>query len=214
MVPRVRAEADTTGEWAVWHDFNTLNEEALHRAELLSSLPTIILLFVAFGSAIAAGLPLILAGLAEHQAVFRRVTHNPFVVAAGIAVHPNTKTVWNSQNTAIVRELIPAWGMVSHVSRMDDIYAAVCCHRVMREHGYQVHFGRPFAGQQRNQHNLVRDLRGEIDGYETVQRLADLLDHTPLVGKSVIEDTRRIWETLNHAAFIPGRSVSTIAAEW
>ena len=50
-----------TGEWAVWHDFNTLNEEALHRAELLSGLPTVILLFVAFGSAVAAGLPLILA---------------------------------------------------------------------------------------------------------------------------------------------------------
>jgi RND superfamily putative drug exporter len=55
------AEADATGEWAVWHDFNTLNEEALHRAELLSGLPTLILLFVAFGSAIAAGLPLVLA---------------------------------------------------------------------------------------------------------------------------------------------------------
>lgn len=55
------AEANTTGEWAVWHDFNTENEEALHKAELLSGLPTLILLFVAFGSAIAAGLPLILA---------------------------------------------------------------------------------------------------------------------------------------------------------
>ena len=55
------ARADTTGEWAVWHDFNQLNEEALHKAELLSGLPTVILLFVAFGSAIAAGLPLVLA---------------------------------------------------------------------------------------------------------------------------------------------------------
>jgi RND superfamily putative drug exporter len=55
------AEADTTGEWAVWHDFNTENEEALHRAELLSGLPTLILLFVAFGSALAAGIPLVLA---------------------------------------------------------------------------------------------------------------------------------------------------------
>jgi RND superfamily putative drug exporter len=55
------ARADTTGEWAVWHDFNTENEGALHRAELLSGLPTILLLFVAFGSAVAAGLPLILA---------------------------------------------------------------------------------------------------------------------------------------------------------
>ena len=30
------AEADATGEWAVWHDFNELNEQALHKAELLS----------------------------------------------------------------------------------------------------------------------------------------------------------------------------------
>ncbi len=55
------AEANATGEWAVWHDFNTLNEEALHKAELLSGLPTLLLLFLAFGSAIAAGIPLILA---------------------------------------------------------------------------------------------------------------------------------------------------------
>jgi len=55
------AVADTTGEWAVWHDFNTENETALRRAELLSGLPTLILLFIAFGSAVAAGIPLILA---------------------------------------------------------------------------------------------------------------------------------------------------------
>ena len=55
------AEADTTGEWAVWHDFNETNEQALHKAELFSGLPTLILLFIAFGSAIAAGIPLILA---------------------------------------------------------------------------------------------------------------------------------------------------------
>jgi RND superfamily putative drug exporter len=55
------AEAEVTGEWPVWSDFNDTNEEALHRAELLSGIPTVILLLVAFGSAIAAGLPLVLA---------------------------------------------------------------------------------------------------------------------------------------------------------
>jgi RND superfamily putative drug exporter len=55
------AQADTTGEWAVWHDFNRSNEKALHKAELLSGLPTILLLLVAFGSAVTAGLPLVLA---------------------------------------------------------------------------------------------------------------------------------------------------------
>lgn len=53
--------ANATGEWAMWEDFNHANEKALHKAELLSGLPTLILLFIAFGSAIAAGVPLILA---------------------------------------------------------------------------------------------------------------------------------------------------------
>jgi len=55
------ATAKVTGEWAVWHDFNAENEHALHLAELVSGLPTIVLLFVAFGSALAAGIPLLLA---------------------------------------------------------------------------------------------------------------------------------------------------------
>ncbi len=55
------AIADVTGEWPVWSDFNSINESALHKAELVSGLPTMVLLFVAFGSAVAAGLPLILA---------------------------------------------------------------------------------------------------------------------------------------------------------
>lgn len=53
--------ADVTGEWAVWSDFNRSNEEALHKAELLSGVPSLLLLLVAFGSALAAGIPLILA---------------------------------------------------------------------------------------------------------------------------------------------------------
>jgi putative drug exporter of the RND superfamily len=55
------ARAEVTGEWPVWSDFNTSNEEALHKAELLSGVPSLILLVVAFASLIAAGLPLLLA---------------------------------------------------------------------------------------------------------------------------------------------------------
>ncbi|MBK9179371.1 MAG: MMPL family transporter [Acidimicrobiales bacterium] len=54
-------EVNTTGEWPVWSDFNTTNEEALHKAELLSGVPSMILLFIAFGSVLAALLPLALA---------------------------------------------------------------------------------------------------------------------------------------------------------
>ena len=53
--------ADVTGEWPVWSDFNHMNEKALHKAELLSGLPTLVMLFIAFGALLAAGVPLILA---------------------------------------------------------------------------------------------------------------------------------------------------------
>ena len=77
------AEADATGEWAVWHDFNVINEKALHKAELLSGLPTLILLFLAFGTAIAAGLPLLLAvaGIAVGFAALRSGSLWPFVTS-------------------------------------------------------------------------------------------------------------------------------------
>lgn len=68
--------ANATGEWAMWEDFNKENEKALHKAELLSGLPTLVLLFIAFGSAIAAGVPLILAiaGIAVGFAVINLAT--------------------------------------------------------------------------------------------------------------------------------------------
>jgi hypothetical protein len=134
------------------------------------------------------------------------------LLEAGVLVNPHAWTVFNSQNTAILREFVPAWGMLPFVGRMDDIYASLICQRVMRERGMGVHFGRPFVWQSRNEHNLVKDLRGEVDGYENVARLADVLDHIPLIGKSVIDDCRAIWKVLNHVDYIPGRTVSAMMA--
>lgn len=130
----------------------------------------------------------------------------------GVAVDPNTWTVFNSQNTSVVRELIPAWGMVPFTGRYDDIFASLIVQRVARERNLHVRFGLPLAWQSRNEHDLVKDLRAEIDGMSNIERLADLLDHVQLAGKSVISDCRRIWETLNHADWMPGRSVSAMCA--
>ncbi len=55
------AQVEVTGEWPMWSDFNQMNEEALHKAELLSGIPTVIMLVIAFGALLAAGIPLLLA---------------------------------------------------------------------------------------------------------------------------------------------------------
>ena len=120
------------------------------------------------------------------------------VLKAGIVVDPQTHTVWNSQNTAIIRELAPAWSMWCGVGRYDDIFASLMVQRVMRERGYHVHFGRPLVYQQRNQHDLTRDLAGELWGMQNILNVARALDETALPGKSVIQDTRRCFESLGH----------------
>lgn len=127
-----------------------------------------------------------------------RVSGVSEILKAGIVVHPTTHTVFNSQNTAIIRELAPAWAMWSGVGRYDDIFASLIVQRVMRERNYYVHFGRPFTYQERNKHDLTRDLAGELWGMQKIAHIAAALDETNLPRVSVAEDTRRLFEAIGH----------------
>jgi hypothetical protein len=132
--------------------------------------------------------------------------------STGVVVDPGTWTVFNSQNTAVIRELMPAWFMMPGVGRHDDIYASLIVQRVARERGYYVHFGPPFTYQQRHEHNLVTDLRAEIDGMEGVSKLALFINDTELSGVSVLEDTRLIYEALSWSNLVPDDSVRAAMA--
>lgn len=125
----------------------------------------------------------------------------------GVVVSHNTHTVWNTQNTGVIRELIPAWFLMTGVGRYDDIYASLIVHRVAKERGLHVHFGQPFAYQQRNSHDAIADLCDELGGMKYTKVMADLLDAIVLPGRSVISDTRTIYEKLRHASWIPGPAV-------
>lgn len=121
---------------------------------------------------------------------------------AGIVVDPACWTVWNTQNTAFVRELSMAMFQMPGVGRYSDIYASLITQRVMRERGLHVHFGQPYIWQQRNKHNLIADLRQEIDGMENVWKLAGILDNTNrfAVDKSI---ERQIYEKLYNVSWWP-----------
>lgn len=82
----------------------------------------------------------------------------------------------NSQNVAFVRELAPCFLMVPQYQRFDDIFGSFVAQRVMRERGYYVYFGQPFCFQQRNSHNLLRDLAQEQWGAEHILEFAAWLD--------------------------------------
>lgn len=94
----------------------------------------------------------------------------------GVVVGLRCWTVFNSQNTAFIRELAPTMFMPPGVGRYDDIFASLIAQRIMGEKNLHVHFGQPFIWQQRNAHNLLNDLKAEIFGMENIRLLADELD--------------------------------------
>lgn len=72
----------------------------------------------------------------------------------------NKLAPFNSQNTFISREILPDYFLFPGVGRMDDIWASYICSK------YPVVFAPASVYQERNQHNLVNDMRAELIGYE------------------------------------------------
>ena len=95
---------------------------------------------------------------------FCRMEHAPecsfeerYFPMAGSALSP-----FNSQNTFITGKLLKDYFLFPKVGRMDDIWAAY----YVQAKGAQVVYGKPSVYQQRNVHDLVRDMRQEYLGYE------------------------------------------------
>lgn len=101
---------------------------------------------------------------------------------SGIVVDQTTWTVFNSQNTAFRRDLAPYMFMFPGTGRYDDIYASLVTQWAMHHRGYFVHFGPPAVWQSRNPHNLLRDLRQEIDGMEKIKLAMSTLRDLKLAG--------------------------------
>lgn len=115
------------------------------------------------------------------------------LLRAGVVTNP--KDTWaplNSQNIAFLRCLAPCFLMVPQFMRFDDIYASLIAQRVMRELDYCVHYGKPFVHQQRNEHDLLKDLRAEQWGSENILAFAEWLDRGS-VSKDVLESLNRLW---------------------
>jgi hypothetical protein len=85
---------------------------------------------------------------------------------------PSTWSPVNTQNTSVVRELIPAFVFVTmawpvpggKLDRYGDIWGGYFLLALMQGTRYHVAFGRPLVEHRRNPHNYVDDLRYEFWG--------------------------------------------------
>lgn len=98
----------------------------------------------------------------------------------------NKLAPFNSQNTFIKGSALKDYFLFPHVGRMDDIWAAY----YVQAMGYRVVFGRASVFQDRNVHDLVRDMKQEYLGYENNLQLV----------KDLAADPASL------AAYLPGRA--------
>ncbi len=144
--------------------------------------------------------------LARHPTVYR----GSQLLDAGVVVSPDTWTVFNSQNTAFLRELAPCFLMLPQIGRYDDIFASIVAQKIMYDRGLQVHFGKPYVWQQRNPHNLVSDLKKELWGYENIWPISNHIAKLvlPLNGAGMIEQLRDLYLAID--PFMPAWHTSAL----
>ncbi len=108
-------------------------------------------------------------------------------IDGNIALMPGTWAPFNSQNTSLAREVIPAYFLSPHVGRYDDIWASYIIKRIADHLNHLISYGHPLVRQTRNEHDLFKDLDQEIMGMELTDQFCDFLRNVELSGQSYYE---------------------------
>src|SRR6266550_1142185 len=104
-----------------------------------------------------------------------------------LGLAPGTWSPFNCQNTALAREVIPAYFMSPYTGRHSDIFASYVINRIAEHFGDVVAFGLPLSNHERSHHNLWHDVELERDGMQRTDEFCDALRSIQLTGKSYHE---------------------------
>lgn len=107
-----------------------------------------------------------------------RITSGPEVLAvtASALVLPGTYSAFNSQATLWRGDWAGVMACLPHVGRFDDIFASFIFARLARSYATTYYVGDPVMRQERNPHDLSKDLRAEVWGMRRQIRFCEALD--------------------------------------
>jgi hypothetical protein len=107
-----------------------------------------------------------------------------FHIEPSVKLERGTWAPFDSQSTVFLAKLMPMMMCWPHIGRYDDIWASYLARCIMDELGYAVMYGHPAVYQDRNEHNLMTDLRNELWGMEFTPYLIDILRLVDFTGHS------------------------------
>ena len=120
------------------------------------------------------------------DAIYRLLFKQPlfFKQRDPVLLERGTWCSFNSQNTLFFREAFPALYLPCHVSfRMTDIWRSFVAQAALWTEDKRIAFRSATVVQERNEHNLMKDFRDEVDGYlrnDEIAKSLQLLDAAPM----------------------------------
>lgn len=142
-------------------------------------------------------------GLADSDpdvdAIYRLVDNTEifFDKRAPIVLAEGTLCPFNSQNTAVRRELFPLLYLPAYVTfRFTDILRGLVAQPIMWAHGYKLGFTEATVLQERNPHDYVKDFESEIPCYLHPNRVIAAVRGAIDPTVTVAENLRRAYVAL------------------
>ena len=126
----------------------------------------------------------------------------------GVALAPETWSPINTQNTALIRDAIPAYYYVRmgfpiqgmKIDRFGDILSGYFLQKCAKHLGHAIRIGDPVAEHRRSPHNLFKDLFHELAGMVVVEELLPWLQGVRLEGDNYSQAYSSLAEALDSAA--------------
>ncbi|MET7854117.1 hypothetical protein AB0D78_45225 [Streptomyces avermitilis] len=111
---------------------------------------------------------------------------------------------FNSQNTAFHRDLLASMYLVVmgpryrgvRIDRYDDIWMSYATRAIADHLGDLVTFGRPLVRQDRNPHDHLHDMWGEMPGMVLTEQLVDALRDIDFTGSTYLDCYRELIDAL------------------
>ncbi len=107
-----------------------------------------------------------------------------------VTLAPDTWCPINSQNTAVHRDLMPAYYFIRMIppnDRFGDIFQGYFALKIAKHMGWTARFGSPVVTHRRNNHVYLKDVQKEIEPILLLEELLPKLMEHKLTGTTVHE---------------------------
>lgn len=156
-------------------------------------------------------------GLADSDpdvdAIYRLIDNTEifFDKRSPIVLPEGTLCPFNSQNTAIRRELFPLLYLPAYVTfRFTDILRGLVAQPIMWAHGYRLGFTEATVIQVRNPHDYVKDFESEIPCYLHPNRVIAAVSRAIDPAVTVAENLRRAYAELAKENIVTAQEIELL----